>query len=585
MANTSVMFCYINGNNTDVGMAWNTEEDSEILTNPDYGLFEKHIVLLNDELNCSFTRTRLTSIKRFDGFGNITFEFDLSKDYYLLLARGPTLKVTVGEKSYPIYFGFHDINKISDNTMFLDFEQASTLPANTTTSTTPLGSSTTGAPKNNSKGFEDAYKGCYKDWGCFGMKADGTSSGDCEQTKTCDVLATFCKNAENDDVEFTLHGKISNNNYYLALGISDTAGMGDTSVMFCYYFGAASNASTGVGMAWNTDDNSLVLDNPKYGLSKISTNYTDGVLNCQFTRDKITKVQIPGNKNGTIAYFDLTKSYFLLMAMGPTVSSTNGRQAKTSTLGTFPYSPSYHQKSKVISANKIFLNVSSHIKTKGGRAAVRAHGCMMVISWILLINVGMFTAKFCKKMLPETKILGAQVWFRIHQGCMFAGIAFSLIAVAVLFADRGIEPLKWAAVKINPHSALGLTAICLGLIQPIIALLRPKPGTKGRLAFRIVHSLVGNIASIIGGVAMYYATTLDAAELDENSWIILVVQGIFLTVLSVGFAVYTRYTRRRYQGEYFDKGLFGGYVIFVMIMMICVFAMFSIILSSGKNSA
>ena len=76
-----------------------------------------------------------------------------------------------------------------------------------------------------------------------------SGSSNCEESKSCDVLVTYTNN-DKGDVDFTMFGNVSGSKY-IALGLSDTDSMSDTSVMFCYYDDISSK--TGVGMSWNTD--------------------------------------------------------------------------------------------------------------------------------------------------------------------------------------------------------------------------------------------------------------------------------------------------------------------------------------------
>ena len=140
----------------------------------------------------------------------------------------------------------------------------------------------------------------------------------------------------------------------------------------------------------------------------------------------------------------------------------------------FPISLTYHP-GKMVSDEKVFLNISSHVSTKDTKKLIEAHGCLMVLAWILFANVGMFTAKFCKKILPGKQILKADIWFRAHQGCMILAIMLSLAGASILWVDRGVKPLKLDNLKNNPHSALGMAVICTAVVQPVMAFFRPSP--------------------------------------------------------------------------------------------------------------
>ena len=395
----------------------------------------------------------------------------------------------------------------------------------------------------------------------------------CEDTKTCDVLVTFTKNADTGNVNFTMLGSVPDENY-VAFGISNSKSMAESSVMFCYNAGNISPYN-GVGMSWNNKEyNSIVLDDPMYGLSKTNASYSDGLLSCSFTRNRTTNFTIPQENSNTVE-FDLEDSYYLLIAFGPVKKSSWDDLQKDG----FPIALTMHTE-KMVSEEKVFLNISSHVDTKDTKAIIRAHGCLMVLAWILFANVGMFTAKFCKKIFPGKQILKADIWFRIHQGCMTLALVLSLAGASLLWVDRGVKPLKLESLKINPHSALGMAVICIAVVQPVIAFFRPSLDNKYRPYFRYFHGGLGYIALILAGVAMYFATNLDEAMLDEHTWIILAVLAgfCFIAVLFVGLNQW--YDIFKLNDESFDKVVYGGYITYIMAMLAFVFAMFSIILDN-----
>ena len=618
MANASVSFCYHSDEvspKDGVGMSWNTKDyDNTLLSDTSLGLSKTTNTFADGILRCEYTRDQITNIPIPDVNKNQSMKFDLSKSYYLLLAVGEVKKNTELVEEFPIVLTYHSAKTASKSKISLSSANNSTSTTSKATSTSTSSSSTTNSSsptssttasssstKTSSKTssstssiattttiqatstnkvpddkFENGYKGCSKDWGCVGMTDKGETG--CVNTKSCDVLVTFTKNTDTGNVNFTVLGKVADESY-VAFGLSNSQSMSETSVMFCYQ-SASVSPSNGVGMSWNNKDyNSIVLDDPMYGLSKTSASYSDGVLSCSCTRNKLTNISIPGSNNKT-AEFDLENSYYLLIAFGPVKKSNNVDLDKDA----YPVTLAMHNaKHAMVSEEKVFLNISSHISTKDTKPLIRAHGCLMVLAWILFANVGMFTSKFCKKILPGKQILKADVWFRVHQGCMTLALILSIAGATILWVDRGVKPLKLENLKNNPHSALGMVVICAAVIQPVIAFFRPSPNNKFRPYFRYLHGGLGYVALILAGVAIYFATNLDEANLDEHTWIILaaLLGFCFVSFVFIGLLnIHQWYDLLKLNEENFSKIIYGGYLSYIMAMLAFVFAMFSVILDN-----
>ena len=162
-------------------------------------------------------------------------------------------------------------------------------------------------------------------------------------------------------------------------------------------------------------------------------------------------------------------------------------------------------------------------------------------------------------------------------------VLLSIAGFVVIWIDRGITPLKWDSIKHNPHSALGMTVICLALVQPVVAFFRPSPNHKYRILFKIIHTSFGYSATITAGVGMYFATKLDEAMLDEHSWIILLALGWFCILSTLTLGIYNWCMEKRLNELYFDKTLYGSYLVYIMVMFGFVFAMFSVILNTSED--
>ena len=91
----STIFCYSHNSETGTGMSLNTNSYSTILDQND--ITDVSIEVNNGKMKCSFTRPKQTNI---EGVG-----YDLTNQYYLLLAKGP-LKGNIKSRNH--FYLLHD---------------------------------------------------------------------------------------------------------------------------------------------------------------------------------------------------------------------------------------------------------------------------------------------------------------------------------------------------------------------------------------------------------------------------------------------------------------------------------------------
>ena len=331
------------------------------------------------------------------------------------------------------------------------------------------------------------YEQCFNSTGCFGVTFDPSSgsaiTGLCIKDQNCDIVVAY-KNISMGDIEFSIQGKVpKQKDWYLALGLSDDAKMGDDSVMFCY----VSDSISGIGESKNERRNTYLLEKTLVqNLYGNKSSYENGILSCSFTRKRITTIDIWKKKKT----FDLSESYHLLLAYGP-----------------FDYRynvPSEHER-KVSSGEKVDLSSKKEIGvSQGDKAIISSHGCLMVIAWMLFACVGTFTARYMFHGFPEN---AGFYWFQIHQVCMSLTWLLSIAAVLVQFIGVGSDPiLNPANYRKNPHALVGLVSIMMMFIQPFMGFLRPSPNSKKRIIFNRIHHTTGNTATVLAVTAIVSAT-------------------------------------------------------------------------------
>ena len=270
MGNDSVMACVLSETGQPMGeMYWNIHGNSLPLEDANQGIKNFSGKYVNNQLYCHFEMEANLNIDIPDSNGE-SMLFDMNAmPFYLMMATGPMKNAVIVK---------HVQEAVSNETYkFSDYNAY----------------------------FDDAYEGCGKTKGCFGLPSN------CIDSRNCIILSTYAQQ-DSGDVEFSLRLSQSTSSSYVAVALSNDDKMGDASVMFCY---PPSGQNNGVAMAWNFDRTSVVLASPEEGLSSMKSQFTDGVLSCSFVRTKLTQISLPGTDD--LKSFDLSQKYFLLLGYGP----------------------------------------------------------------------------------------------------------------------------------------------------------------------------------------------------------------------------------------------------------------------------
>lgn len=133
-------------------------------------------------------------------------------------------------------------------------------------------------------------------------------------------------------------------------------------------------------------------------------------------------------------------------------------------------------------------------------ALYKAHGILMVISWLFLLPFGVFAARFRDAFgLAENAC-----WFKLHQAMQYTGVALMFFAFILVLVAYG------GAFVISAHSIIGIITFCLALSQPIVAVLRNGVNEKDEKkkadchhTWHIIHAITGYLAIVLAIVACY----------------------------------------------------------------------------------
>ena len=221
----------------------------------------------------------------------------------------------------------------------------------------------------------------------------------------------------------------------------------------------------------------------------------NGVIYCRVERDAVS--QVDG------ANFDLTnQSYYLLFVTGPTTSELS--------IGYHGTNPGRSKNAvRFDEDNPIIIPTDNGSQTS--HTLVMIHGSFMIVAWIGATSIGVFSARYMKKLWAGKKLFGKDIWFTVHQIAMSLTWLLTIAAVTIIWIDVG----EW---RTSTHSILGVIATVLCFIQPLTAFFRPAPDDEARPIFNFMHGSVGKLAHFLAGKIVYWKNTFNyISDLKCNS--------------------------------------------------------------------
>ncbi|XP_055626075.1 putative ferric-chelate reductase 1 homolog isoform X2 [Toxorhynchites rutilus septentrionalis] len=421
--------------------------------------------------------------------GEIVFNATIAQDYdkFWVGIESTPVKIVESGQSPPAVVGI-----------------STTRRAPTTTTVPPYVAPTTPVADTT----DPIYEGCGSTKGCFGFPEG------CVETRNCRAVAAVIVQGERYIFEMKSGYK---NPAYIAVGLSNDAKMGDDSVIECVPEQGVVNAYTSWTSAGPYSASRQGIAQNFIQLREKS--YVDGVIHCKVERDPVTTVK--GQR------FDLIREkYHLLLATGSKADSTH---------------VSYHDIGRTASGVPQVLAEVGAVQG-ASKLLLRLHGAFMLTAWIGTASLGILLARYFRQTWVGSQLCGKDQWFAWHRFLMICTWALTMAGFVIIFVEIG----GWSQVD-NPHAILGVVTTVLCFLQPIGAYFRPHPGTKRRPLFNWLHWLGGNLAHIIGIVAIFFAVKLQKAELPEWLDFILVAFVAFHVFMHLIFSIGGCVSERRSQ--------------------------------------
>ncbi|CAF1023798.1 unnamed protein product [Adineta ricciae] len=308
---------------------------------------------------------------------------------------------------------------------------------------------------------------------------------------------------------------------WCAFGLSLDKNMGEDHVFVCKYL---STYNVVVERRINPGGYSPPVLGGAGGVFNSTTQKVEnGVVSCEFTLSGFTSSK---RRRRAIASLSQTTSYYPLIAIGNLDSSNNLIQHTSVT--------ALSQTVQLNQAASFSYNADGGDSSK--TPLMKAHGIIMIFTWILFVSTGVLIARYFKTVWPERKICGKAVWFAIHRAVMFSVAILTIIAFVLILVFESGQWIPRNETREFAHSIVGILVICFAIVQPIMALFRCAPDAQYRFIFNYVHATVGFLAFILSVVAIFIGMFLSAINPDGNKrWGIVLAWTIWLPVIFGSF--------------------------------------------------
>ncbi|CAF1516186.1 unnamed protein product, partial [Didymodactylos carnosus] len=238
------------------------------------------------------------------------------------------------------------------------------------------------------------------------------------------------------------------------------------------------------------------------------TKFENSVVTCEFILSNFITNEQGNNGQSTIPTLSQTVQYYPLIAIG----YLDNYMEKHSTKQVEIQLVSLNRREK-ISYNFNISDKNSNL--------LKAHGCIMIITWIVIVSTGIIVARYFKNipLMSNTNknVCGETIWFAVHRGLMSSAAILTILAfLFILIYKQG----SWVTYAKNSkefeHSIIGIIIVCFAFLQPFIALFRCHPGTRYRFIYNYLHAIVGFSAFLLSIVAIFLAVLFPYFNFQSN---------------------------------------------------------------------
>jgi len=326
---------------------------------------------------------------------------------------------------------------------------------------------------------------CGKGRGCYREPEDCKETCNEKGCEECDNMVMW--EDKGDYVDYQISADTDG---WVALGFSEDKLMGKDAVVECVWNEKLKGVV--VRPSWNAADGKsneiLSQDASVLGLSRMAGFKSNGRVKCVFRREKVV--------NGQDQAFNLQNSYHLLLGKGD-VDEDGFKKMHSLEPNKFP----------MVSPSKVLASDHDDISGRARYPLVKAHGCLMLVAWMMCGSLAIIMARYYKPMWPNDRFCGQRVWFAIHRGCNLVAMLCTIIAFIIIFIHVGGYS-QLPELPASAHPPLGITVTILVILNPLLSLCRCKPGDRLRPLFNWFHWLFGTAAFVLAAPTMFIGMSL-----------------------------------------------------------------------------
>ncbi|KAK6123529.1 hypothetical protein DH2020_042736 [Rehmannia glutinosa] len=218
------------------------------------------------------------------------------------------------------------------------------------------------------------------------------------------------------------------------------------------------------------------------------------------------------------------------------------------------YSPTIHPTTLDDLSSTTTINVLSGATAKNNNNNIRllkiVHGVINAISWGLLLPIGAVTARY----LRHIQAIGP-VWFYVHAGVQISAVLLGTVGFSIGIKLGELSPGRVYGL----HRKLGFAAFCLGWLQTLALLFRPKTTHKFRKYWKSYHHFVGYACVVLGVVNCFQGFEVMG---ESNSYAKLAYCLCLSTLIGVCVALevnsWVIFCRKAKEEKIKREGLFGA---------------------------
>ncbi|CAF1373447.1 unnamed protein product, partial [Didymodactylos carnosus] len=223
--------------------------------------------------------------------------------------------------------------------------------------------------------------------------------------------------------------------------------------------------------------------------------------------------------------------------------------------------------SKLVQLNRteqIFYNINSTDNDVDSISLMKVHGCIMIVTWIVIVSTGILIARYFKISFVNKKLCGEAVWFSLHRAFMSCAAVLTVLGfLFILVHNKGTWVEYQPNSKEYAHSIVGVIVVGLAFFQPFLASFRCHTDSRYRFIFKYLHGFIGITSFVLSIAAMFLAVLFTGFSFKPSSigWGILSGWSCWIVIVFLLYEGIEIYFKSRNTGPYSADSDSGSLIV------------------------